>query len=700
MTEDDDNLIGKLIWLTNNLPEKKQARTPSAKKSPAKPADQIRFSSPDNVAGEAANTKTSAPTEPTEQAELIQLLKQLLDAHNRQPTKRGNNQPATAIAADYIKKTGAKISLSIIRDIDEAYDKAGLQLWVPYARAVIKKHRPVLDSLALNLPYELLGESGSGPANKGLLVWALAFVLADQAVYRLFMEELPLDVQRAAEQLVWFPSIGAEALGQLIGTIMTVRAKQTPYYYNDVLELASLYKLLPHTGGNWNGPIKLSWPKAIRTFLQTVYSPPADFQLHPVRELPAGLLCWDEGELIVFEEMQKLLAYRMQDAITVNVSGKVSGMVPKKMRKTLGVREFYPDSGLFPAVRTALLAQILTSVSLKEKQVMALDVMAILGQLRKTLDKPFKLLFLLNELKEHGRVEWASYKQEAETALVDWMGRLPVGEWVSAQNILNYAQYHDLLAMPCSLGYYGQLQYEGESMYSRGSLSRRPVVDSDKGAFVAKPALLGGFFLFAALGWLDIAYVEPTGTFGKDYFSAYDGLRYVRLNPLGASIFGRSQQPYVPKVNAATQALRFDDQSLLIFCDPDNKVAETVLANYAERVSPTRFRVTAGTFLKECKSRSQLQTKITLFTKSVAPDLPPNWAAFFNELLGKAEPLQPAPDLTIFRIAATNQSLIRLLAQDPVLQTMVIKAEGFRILVANSQLTTFKNRLRELGYLV
>ena len=311
-----------------------------------------------------------------------------------------------------------------------------------------------------------------------------------------------------------------------------------------------------------------------------------------------------------------------------------------------------------------------------------------------TANKKFSLLFLLNDLKNYGFVSFYYYKQNVELALLEWLNRLPVGEWVAVENILSYAQIHELSAMPRSPGQFVSLVYETESR--PGFATKHNVSAGDAYRYVEKPALLGGFYLFAALGWLDIACQEPTGQFGRDYYSAYDGLKAVRLNALAAHLAGRTKE-YILKVNTATQELRFDEQSLLIFCDPENVVAETILANYAERVSPTRFRVTASTFLKDCKTKAKLMSKVSLFCKSIAPDLPPNWYAFFNDLTGKAEPMKPVQDMIVYRVIPTDQPLIRLLARDPVLKTMVVKAEGFRVLVATDQPTRFKTRLRELG---
>lgn len=254
-------------------------------------------------------------------------------------------------------------------------------------------------------------------------------------------------------------------------------------------------------------------------------------------------------------------------------------------------------------------------------------------------------------MKGHGYASFHYYKQEAEKVLVEWLNRLPVGEWVTVDNLLAYAQIHELSAMPCASGQHVGLVYQTESR--PGYPVKRSVTAGDAYRYLEKPALLGGFFLCAVLGWRDIAYEEPTGKFGQDYHSACDGLRCVRFNALGAYLAGRTKE-YTPQVNTATQELRFDEQSLLIFCDPENVVAETILANYAERVSPTRFRVTAPAFLKDCRTKAQLTAKITLFTKSIAPNLPPNWLAFFDELTSKAEPLKPVSDMALFRVSPTN----------------------------------------------
>lgn len=629
------------------------------------------------------------------QAELIERIELLIK--NGTSNQKSRNTIASDVAKQYFRQTGCTLKENIIKDIDENYNKDGLIELAKHLRKMVNANRDWLDSLNLKLPYELVNKIDISTAPKAKLVWSVAIIFIKPEVMQKFHAELPEPLQKAFERLAWISEAKADVLSDLIG--FPTATKKSSSFYGNPPEVSQLFKALPHKIITWNGDITFAWPHYLQDFLRSTYPKPEHYFIKTVAEPPKQLLRWEEGETIIFEEIQKLLAYRLQGAITINTSGKVAANAFKKMRKTLGVREFLPDDDTFSLLRTTCLAQILASYEPKKNQI-NIDSLEILKQLRKTLDKDFNILFLLNDLKNHGFVNLNYYKRQAEKTLIEWMNRLPKNEWVSVENLTAYAQIHDLKMQPAAPSEYQSLAYEVSSQFGTHT-NKFNISSGNAYFFVERPALLSSFFLMAALGWVDIAYEAPQGKIFEDYYSGYDGLKYVRLNDLGAYIFGRSSSDdYTPKVNKATQELIFDDQSLLIFCDPENAVAETVLANYAERVSDTRFRVTTNTFLKDCKSKAQLKSKITLFQKSVAPTLPPNWRLFFDELLGKAELLKIVEDLIVFQIPASNQELIKLMAQDAILKTLVIKAEGFRVLVAQNQKPKFIARLRELGYVM
>jgi hypothetical protein len=628
------------------------------------------------------------------QVDLIKRLNELIKDNTSNQRSRANI--ATDIAGAYIKETGAVIKKQIISELDAAYNKDGLQILARYAAKLVKADADWLDSLSLNMPYSLLLKSDIQTANKAKLVWAVAFLFCHPEVFRRFHAQLPRAHQQVAERLAWVPQAKAAALESLVGAKLV--SKSTIQFYGSPTELSGDFKLIPHTGTGWNGIVVLAWPPGIRAFLQTVYPQPDDFKLKTIPGPDPAWRVWDEGETVIFDEIQQLVAYRLQDSIVVTNAGKVNPVGLKKMRKLLGVREFFDADSAFPLLRTTCLAQMMVSVTSK-KEALSVDSLELLKLIYEVMPKQLQLLFLLTSLKNHGFVNFYHYHQQAELVLTEWLQRLPVGEWVSIENILSYAQLNELSALPCDPHQLTTLTYERPAQHNPGYLIKANVMPGVSYEVVERPTLLAGFFLCAALGWLDIAYVEPTGQFGVDYYSAYDGLKAVRLTNLGGYLAGRLPA-YTPGRSPMAGALRFDEQSLLIFCDPGQAVAETMLANYAERVSPTCFRVSAGSFLKDCKTKKQLLNKINLFKQSIAPDLSSNWQTFFDELTNRAEPLQVVTDLTTYQFAPANQSLIRLLAQDAVLKTMVVKAEGFRVLVATAELPKFKNRLRELGYLL
>ena len=299
-----------------------------------------------------------------EQAELISRLDALIKDNTSSERNRSNI--ASDITKVYIHQTGARITRPIIEELDLYYNKEGLIALAKHARKVVENYKAELDGLSLNLPYTILTNFDINTANKARLVWSVAFLFSDVDVYRLFHASLPAELQKAAEQLTWLPRVSAEVLGQTIGTTMTTRDKATAYYSGTV-SLAGRFKMLPHKGEGWNGNVVLEWPPAIRAFLQNAYPQPENYRIRTSDEPPPGLLRWEEGETIIFEDIQKLLAYRLQDGIAVNNSGKVAATGLKKMRKLLGIREFFPDSDAFPLVRTACLAQMLVSYTLPKK---------------------------------------------------------------------------------------------------------------------------------------------------------------------------------------------------------------------------------------------------------------------------------------------------------------------------------------------
>jgi hypothetical protein len=81
--------------------------------------------------------------------------------------------------------------------------------------------------------------------------------------------------------------------------------------------------------------------------------------------------------------------------------------------------------------------------------------------------------------------------------------------------------------------------------------------------------------------------------------------------------------------------------------------------------------------------------------------LPDNWEAFFQLLQQRAESINNVTETyDIFELDKEDKELIRLIAQDRDFQKIVIKAEGFRVIVYKDKVSAFRTKLREYGYLL
>jgi len=190
-----------------------------------------------------------------------------------------------------------------------------------------------------------------------------------------------------------------------------------------------------------------------------------------------------------------------------------------------------------------------------------------------------------------------------------------------------------------------------------------------------------------------------TMVMGQTCNSPFDGLKYIRLNNLGAYVAGKQTRYDVPQeVRHSTVELSKD--SLTIISDKDDPTAAIILEPYTEKVTPNRFKTDFSIFLKGIGDKKELADKIKLFKQSVTEDLPPNWATFFEQLNQKIDPLTNVSTMHVFQIPDNNPDLIKLIARDTKLKSMCFKAEGYHILVPKKKFASFKARLQEFGYLM
>ena len=212
------------------------------------------------------------------------------------------------------------------------------------------------------------------------------------------------------------------------------------------------------------------------------------------------------------------------------------------------------------------------------------------------------------------------------------------------------------------------------------------------------PFLKGLFFLMGGLGMLELAYEYPPYVTS----SVFNTLQYVRLTALGKYALGLDSI-YTPPVLEDKKLFHLDSDRLLIRSLEPGNPYESMLQDTAIPIGGHRFMMNSDSFLKNCKTEKDVTDKMDFFKKFISQgDVPEIWTDFFASLLRQCHPLKKLSKekYVIYQLDGNNKELIRLLTTDSVLKSIIIRAEGYMILVDTNNQKKLIDRLKTYGYLL
>jgi hypothetical protein len=203
-------------------------------------------------------------------------------------------------------------------------------------------------------------------------------------------------------------------------------------------------------------------------------------------------------------------------------------------------------------------------------------------------------------------------------------------------------------------------------------------------------------FLMASIGAAEIAINEDLNT-GK---SPFESLEYIRLTPLGHYALGLTDNYEAPEQEHVAY-FELDPERLIIRSLAEPNPYAQLLKDTSVAISKNRFETSALSFLSNCHTKADVESRIKIFRQFIASKLPPLWDQFFKSLLQHCHPLiEDKTAYKHYKLGPENRELIQLVITDPVLRQLVIRAEGYRIMIKNEDLNTFENQLKKHGYLL
>ncbi|MFN3488112.1 MAG: hypothetical protein ACK4YV_03220 [Emticicia sp.] len=533
----------------------------------------------------------------------------------------------------------------------------------------------------------------------------VAKVFKNKSIYEHFLSNLDQDVRKVWEFLVWKDEVSDEEILNETGISITIRTEKSSYNNKKYIEKdlrKDFMALAIDTDSNYsynsNSYLKTftaELPIELRRVAKNFYDKPLHYNFIPLKEAPKTTYI-SSSENEIFVNLPNLLSYNQQGNIKVSGPGKVMLNTLGKIRKTLNINEFYPDTSSkdLQQLKTYLLSSMVVCENKAKKEETFTGILK--NYFEKTYTKKYAShVHILTSLKGSHNLYNVN---DIETNFIEVTKHLPINEWVSIKNFVDFASFRSYNFQISTIHEMcNYLTYEVEEKYGK---EKKSIKKSNLKTFIEEPILKGNIMLWSCYGLIDIAYDDiDTTELGKTYFSVYDGIKALKLTNLGAYILEKVNQYEAPKVKKSYE-LSLSTENLIILVDGETSMTDNLLATYADKIGSNRYAVSNESFLKSINSKKELKIKIDIFKQVIGTDLPTNWKTFFSILDKKIHPLTPIEEVLVFKIPSDDPELIKLLIQNPTIKKLLIKAEDYQIIVTRKDYPTLKTKLKAFGYLL
>jgi len=252
--------------------------------------------------------------------------------------------------------------------------------------------------------------------------------------------------------------------------------------------------------------------------------------------------------------------------------------------------------------------------------------------------------------------------------------------------------------------YYVWVHLDQESPGLHPYQSPRIGLEEDDYELLSLPLVRGVAFMLAAMGFAEIRYnlpdeVGPWLRNGRDYLTPFDGLSAIRLTPLGAYAFGKTDELEIDTSARDRVRIVLNEHRLTLTCREPDRMMELLLGDYMEKISDGCYRMTRQSLLHGCKKATDVAERIEHFKNRIPAEIPPYWQKFFDDVVADCVALKRKPGYVVYRISDTPE-LRRLFLSDPVLREKSIKTSGPGVAIKKGDLPAVSRRLASLGYLM
>jgi len=209
----------------------------------------------------------------------------------------------------------------------------------------------------------------------------------------------------------------------------------------------------------------------------------------------------------------------------------------------------------------------------------------------------------------------------------------------------------------------------------------------------------------ASFGAIDLGYVDPKEsgyalggleTFVTRPLSRYDGLKFIRLTPLGAYLLGQTREYALSGAQEMQPLLAFAENLQLTLVRPQalNPNDRLWMERFSARLGENQYRLDPQRTLLSFEEGLKLDDVLSFLELKTLREPPAEVRGFFERLRKRSMLLTRKAETVLFQVK--DVELMRSLLSDEILGDLCILAEDHQLVVMANQEDAFRRRLHEL----
>jgi hypothetical protein len=294
------------------------------------------------------------------------------------------------------------------------------------------------------------------------------------------------------------------------------------------------------------------------------------------------------------------------------------------------------------------------------------------------------------------RLTKPSTRREAVIEALSWC---PAGVWLNIKDFYRAVKiWH--FDFEVERSDYSHL-YVGHKEYGWLGYADFPYWEITKGLYIN--AII--FEYLGSIGAVDVCYLPAKEAglsfdyldIADDYYSLYDGLFYFRINPLGAYLLGQATE-YVPSKPLDAPLFTIDAELRLRVTAKLTPQLSQQLAQVAVPLSEGEYQLSTEKLLGALEAGAALAPIRDFLMQRHEGPLPQaarRWLEQAEENLSAFKKQD-----TALLVRARSQGLLELILNDPQLGKLASTTEARTLVIPSSKEKMFRERLKELGYLL